>query len=143
MVLCPTDDVIALISGLTDADEPDWVGHNDGCHWIRGETFYAGSYESRSMTWGTWWASPSGGHRFDSEIKIATDITFPEPDGSDIPNRHGPSITANANYLIRYRTSEDRETWTDYQTLSGSFTCHAKLLSGESVMCRGFGGDNL
>jgi predicted phage tail protein len=128
MVLCPTDDVIALVSGLTDQDEPDWTDTTTAVTGYAGETFYAGSYETGVYDLG---AVVDFTLRVDvatdSEIKIATDQTYPNRTDRTYPTDTDVSISATANYAIQYRTSQDGTTWTDYQILSGIVTCSARF----------------
>jgi hypothetical protein len=98
MVLCPTDDVIALISGLTDADEPDWVDTTTDVTGYAGETFYAGSYESPVYDLGDvvdFTLRVDIGS--DSEVKIATDITFPNRTDRTYPTDTDVSVTSRGS----------------------------------------------
>jgi len=128
MVLCPTDNVIALLSGLTDQEEPAWTDSTAAITGYAGETYYSGSYETVVYDLG---AVTDFTLRVDvaadSEIKVATDTTFPDRTDRTYPLDRDTSITSNAVYEVQYKTSDDNVAWSDYQRLSGLVSCHARF----------------
>lgn len=127
MVLCPTDDMIALISGLTDQDEAGWTDTTAEVTGYAGETFYAGSYETVAYDLG---AVVDFTLRVDvgtdSEIRIATDQTFPDRTDRTYPSDTDTSIRSNAVYEVQYKISDDNAAWSAWQKLSGRVSCRAR-----------------
>ncbi len=127
MILCPTDDVIALISGMTDADEPTFTDTTPLLTDFDGEPDLYGEYETvvydlgavNNFTLRDDVAS-------DSEILNVTDTMIPTRTDQTNPADTDLSITSNASYKLYFRTSADNVTWSGYQLFTGQVDCYAR-----------------
>jgi hypothetical protein len=127
MILCPTDSVIALISGLTDTDEPTFTDTTPLLTDYAGEPDLYGEYETVVYDLG---AINDFTLRYDvaasSQFLSFTDLTISARTDQTYPNDTDVAITSNATYEIYYRTSSNNITWTDYQLFKGQVDCHAR-----------------
>lgn len=127
MIFCPTYDVIALISGMTDADEPTFTDTTPLLADFDGKPDLYGEYETVVYDLG---AVNDFTLRTDAAINSIVlninDVILPARTDRSYPNDTDLSVTSNATYNLYFRTSVDNTTWSAYQLFTGQVDCHAR-----------------